>query len=180
MKKIIYTFITVLVLCVSTSYAQNEPVVNCTEAVKTLVTTQPANVQVNVSSRPQGAAANATLRNALIKDRDRQVRKNAAISLGNMKDEGSARALTRTLNDADPAVRKASYMALKKIGKSAVPSLTQALKHRNPIVRRQAAQLLGELNLSPKPEKPTSAAAKSDNSNSKAPSAEVSVAPPKT
>lgn len=54
------------------------------------------------------------------------------------------RALIRHLNDANPAVRKAAFKALRKIGKPAQPQLIAALKYnRNPIVRMQAAKLLG-------------------------------------
>lgn len=86
--------------------------------------------------------------NALKKDKDRKVRRSAAKSLASMKskDQLVIKTFIRHLNDADPAVRKEAADGLKKIGTLAVQPLTVALKkHKNPIVRRQAATLIGEI-----------------------------------
>lgn len=62
-------------------------------------------------------------------------------------DRGKAvvRALVWHLNDVNLGVRRQAYMALKRIDKPALPSLTVALKRRNALVRSQAAKLLGEI-----------------------------------
>jgi HEAT repeat protein len=99
----------------------------------------------SVNPKVQSNKAMVALRHALTKNNDRQVRKIAATSLGNIKDIESAKHLTRMLNDASPAVRRACYSALLKIGQPAVPYLSGALKHRKPLVRRLAASLLSKI-----------------------------------
>lgn len=138
-----------LVLCISGA-ANAQDVVNDAkandEAKKTTITTSAIKKTPVVQSKNTGAGV--ALVSALTQDKDRRVRRNAAKSLEkmNVKNAKAIKGLIRQLNDADPAVRKAATDALKKIGSPAIQPLTVVLKkHRNPVVRRQAATLIGEI-----------------------------------
>jgi len=98
--------------------------------------------------QPKGDKGSDALVTALRKDKDRKVRRSATKSLVamNLKNQAVIKTLVRHLNDADPAVRKEAAEGLKKIGTPALQPLTVALKkHKNPVVRRQAAILIGEI-----------------------------------
>lgn len=144
MFKRLITTMAVLAMCFSGVYAQSANNVKGSETTKKAVTANTAVKKEKVSQAKDSSASTALIA-SLTKDKDRQVRRNAARSLGDMKDAKSVKALVRQLNDADPAVRKAAYAALKNIGSPAVQPLTVALKHRNPLVRRQAATLIGKV-----------------------------------
>jgi len=139
----IITIMTVLAVCFTGAYASvcNEPKGDQTKKT----TTVDSHVKSEEAPGTRDRTATSALIASLTKDKGRQVRRNVAQSLGNMEEESAVKALVRHLNDADAAVRKAAYAGLKNIGRPAVQPLTLALKHRNPIVRRQAAQLLGEI-----------------------------------
>ncbi len=122
------------------------------EAKKTSVTVPVVKKQQVVQAQTnKGSHALVT---ALTHDKDRRVRRNAAQSLAAMhvKNPTVVKALIRHLNDADPVVRKAVSDGLKKIGPQAIQPLTVVLKkHKNPIVRRQAAILIGEISRAKQP-----------------------------
>src|SRR6266436_293168 len=81
---------------------------------------------------PEPPAAVKALAEAL-QDKDAEVRKNAAQSLGRIGKEAkfAVKALTEALKDTDLDVRGASALALGRIGKEAVsaaPALAEVLK----------------------------------------------------
>jgi hypothetical protein len=146
MHKILLTVLTATAfqtIFLASSFAQTEAVVGSTGGEQKTVATKTVK---NISPVDETSAVSA-LRRTLAVDKDRAARRNAAIAIGTMKvkDESVIKTLVRALNDADPAVRNASYDALKKIGKPATPTLTNALAHKNPVVRRAAAQIIGEI-----------------------------------
>ena len=65
--------------------------------------------------------------------------------LGAEADNNTARSLVTVLNDDDSLVRSAAEKALNLLGTDALPGLIEALKAPEPIVRLQAAELLGNL-----------------------------------
>jgi len=108
----------------------------------------------------------ASLREAM-KDKDVEIRKAAALALGNIKDPAAVPPLIEALEDNDPQVRKYAAEALEKIGdvragpylmayykdweslskmgNKAVPILIKVLKKGEPYDRLQAAQALGKI-----------------------------------
>jgi hypothetical protein len=74
------------------------------------------------------------------------LRKAAALTLGEIRDKDSLPALIRALRDKDWAVREAAVIALGKLQDSAaLDPLCQALLDSDEWVRQRAAQVLGEL-----------------------------------
>ena len=143
MTKILIATIALQAIFLSTSFAQG------TVEKPSGVESQPTAAN-SVKPLPNaGVDSTAALRSTLTMDKDRGARKNAAVSLGNLKakDAKTVKALIRHLNDADPAVSKASYAALRKLGRPIVPQLTAAMKLKRPLVRRDAAKLLSLLQL---------------------------------
>lgn len=65
--------------------------------------------------------------------------------LGAEADNNTARSLVTVLNDDDSLVRSAAEKALNLLGTDALPGLIEALKAPEPLVRLQAAELLGNL-----------------------------------
>jgi HEAT repeat protein len=178
MAKILLATLALQLLFLSSSFAQPGP----SESSAGVVQQPPATASLKQATQQQQTpSASAALRTALTRDRDSKVRRNAALSLAKMNvgDQTTIKAFIRQLNDADPAVRQASYDALKRIGKPSIPSLVAALKHRRPLVRRTAAQLLGELKPTNTPTPAASAAQRGENSSSKS-SAGTAKVPPKT
>lgn len=57
---------------------------------------------------------------------------------------GAAPVLVETLADPDSEVRRAVQGALGRVGPAAVPELVAGLRHAQPMVRRQAAELLAQ------------------------------------
>ncbi len=73
------------------------------------------------------------------------IRMEAAKALGNHDSAESIYALIQVLGDENSTVADQAELSLMKIGKLAVDPLILALGHENPIVRANAAQVLGRL-----------------------------------
>ncbi len=83
---------------------------------------------------------------ATLRDKDKQVRKNAAEALGAIADPSSISALTEALGDKDPGVRRHAVASLGHIfHDSVIPILVSALESSFTDVRSLAAKELGEL-----------------------------------
>jgi HEAT repeat protein len=144
MLKRFVVIMAVLTTCLSGAYAQTAKDVKVSATVKKRLA--PAMfVRRKPAAKAKENRAIAALIASLTTDTDRLVRRDSAMALGKMKDARSAKALVRELNDVSPAVRKSASEALKKIGTPAIQPLTAAMSHRNPIVRRRAAALIGEI-----------------------------------
>lgn len=65
--------------------------------------------------------------------------------LGAEADNDTVKSLVTVLSDGDSLVRRAAHKALNLLGTDALPGLIEALKAPEPIVRLQAAELLGNL-----------------------------------
>ena len=86
----------------------------------------------------------------MLKDKDPNIRRNAAQALGNVGPEAKAAvpALTETLKDKDDFVCQCAAYALGNIGpeaKAAVPALTEATQSKNYFVRQSAVAALGKI-----------------------------------
>ena len=86
-----------------------------------------------------------------LKDKERLVRKSAAIALGSVAQNAETRsadkavpALIETLKDENVYVRKEAAEALKKLGQE-TPVLIAELKDKNKYVRKEAAKALGKI-----------------------------------
>jgi HEAT repeat protein len=78
------------------------------------------------------------------KQYNRQARELAASVLGRIRDDLSAQALLKTLNEDDTVVRRAASKALGKMGKVALPGVLQTLAKGKPErVRALAAEIAG-------------------------------------
>jgi HEAT repeat protein len=87
---------------------------------------------------------------ALLQDRDIELRRTAAQSLGKIGDPSPAPALVSALHDPDPLVRQYSAWALGHIGEAALPIAGMALVEAlaaDPAeeVKRSAAEALGQM-----------------------------------
>jgi len=83
---------------------------------------------------------------AALKDWDSEVRRNAAISLGQIGDTRAVEPLIAALKDGDWGVRRNAATSLGQIGDTrAVEPLIAALKDRNLYVRLHAATSLGQI-----------------------------------
>jgi HEAT repeat protein len=83
---------------------------------------------------------------AALKDKDENVRKQAAYALGKIGDAQAVEPLSAALEDNDARVRRGAAEALRKIGDAqAVEPLIAALKDNDARVRKNAAEALGEL-----------------------------------
>ncbi|MEX2720691.1 MAG: HEAT repeat domain-containing protein, partial [Candidatus Wukongarchaeota archaeon] len=80
-----------------------------------------------------------------LKDKDINVRRGAAETLGKIGDARAVEPLTQSLKDGDKDVRRNSTRALGKIGEPAVEPLMMALKDKDVDVRKRAAETLGEI-----------------------------------
>lgn len=81
-----------------------------------------------------------------LKDPHPKVRKDAAIRLGESRDNRAIHALIEALGDESVGVHSvAAPKALVKIGELSVPPLIKALKHKNSVVRESAAWVLGKI-----------------------------------
>ena len=78
-----------------------------------------------------------------LKDKDVDVRKEAALSLGEIKDPRAVQPLIAILMDPDAGVRRVALGALGPIGQPAVDPLIAILKDPDDNLRRVAAQALG-------------------------------------
>ncbi|MEQ8959229.1 MAG: HEAT repeat domain-containing protein, partial [Coleofasciculus sp. C2-GNP5-27] len=65
--------------------------------------------------------------------------------LGAEADNNTVASLVTVLSDDDSMVRRAAEKALNLLGTDALPGLIEALKAPEPLVRLQAAELLGNL-----------------------------------
>lgn len=72
-----------------------------------------------------------------------RTRRNAAITLGNIRDEVAVLGLVEALSDLDDSVRLNAALALGQIGIPSVVGLQKALKDNNKKVRTDAALALG-------------------------------------
>ncbi|HJR77051.1 MAG TPA: HEAT repeat domain-containing protein [Nitrospiraceae bacterium] len=73
------------------------------------------------------------------------VRMHAAKALGRMKEPGAVPSLIPLLQDKVKAVREEAAGALAAIGTASIPSLVQALRHEEWLVRLHAVEALGKL-----------------------------------
>jgi HEAT repeat protein len=82
-----------------------------------------------------------------LKHQQPAVRLQAVRALTNdvLEPELALRRFTATLGDSDPAVRQAALQALEKLGRLAVPVMTRALSCPDPLLRAEAAHLLGRV-----------------------------------
>jgi HEAT repeat protein len=81
---------------------------------------------------------------------DEDVRADAALKLGNLKDPMAIEPLAKGLHDVDPEVRKSVVEALGRIGgERAIPLLTEALNDKEEEVRNAAAEALEGLAKAP-------------------------------
>jgi len=80
-----------------------------------------------------------------LKDPSRNVRSQTARLLGNFQDDRSIYPLLKATADVHWSVRESAENALTNFGKSAVPSLIEALTSRFLTTRFRAARLLGEI-----------------------------------
>ena len=93
-----------------------------------------------------GAADATGLICALLKDKDWEVRQEAAVALGRLSHPEACDPLVAVLNDPDADVREAAVVALGKIGDHrAVGPLVLALKDEVASVRRMAAASLSRI-----------------------------------
>jgi HEAT repeat protein len=81
---------------------------------------------------------------AALRNRDWIVRMHAAKALGRIKHPGAIEPLIPLLQDKVKAVREESAAALAAIGNPALPSLLDALKHSEWLVRLHAVEALGK------------------------------------
>ncbi|MFO1156126.1 MAG: HEAT repeat domain-containing protein [Rhodospirillales bacterium] len=82
---------------------------------------------------------------AALGDKNGDIRKAAARSLGKIGDARAVEPLTATLQDDDWNVRSAAAEALADIGSPAVSLLIATLRNRDPQVRKAAAETLGKI-----------------------------------
>jgi HEAT repeat protein/beta-lactamase regulating signal transducer with metallopeptidase domain len=81
----------------------------------------------------------------LLRDTNREVRKQAAHALGSIGDEAAVPGLKRAVSDSDTEVRRTAVESLKEIGGAeAMTALLALLKDSDPEVRRIAAEALGK------------------------------------
>lgn len=80
-----------------------------------------------------------------LEDSAPEVRQCAALGLAEKPDEAATQPLVRALNDEDAMVCNLAANALIKIGKPAVPSLIEAVKHESQAVRIHALRALAEI-----------------------------------
>lgn len=81
-----------------------------------------------------------------LKDPSPEVRKAAALALGNIGDEDSADALKGLLNGSSGEVRASMLLALGKTGsEDSFDVLVSSLGDKDPVIRARAAEALGEL-----------------------------------
>ena len=80
-----------------------------------------------------------------LKDGDTDVRQNAAVALGDIRDSQAVGPLINALNDSDTGVRWSATYALSKIGHDAVPQLIKALNNTNFLVQKHATASLGKI-----------------------------------
>jgi HEAT repeat protein len=78
-------------------------------------------------------------------NRDWIVRMHAAKALGRIKDSSAIEPLIPLLQDKVKAVREEATVALAAIGDAALPSLLEALKHSEWLVRLHAIEALGKM-----------------------------------
>ena len=81
---------------------------------------------------------------AALKNKDWIVRMHAAKALGRIKDPSAVEPMIPLLQDKVKAVREEVTIALAEIGESALPSLLEALKHTEWLVRLHAVEALGK------------------------------------
>lgn len=82
---------------------------------------------------------------AALKDADWAVREDAAVALGELRDERAVGPLIAVLCDADRAVREAAIAALTAIGEPAVEPLGSCLADPNLTVQESAAAILASI-----------------------------------
>jgi hypothetical protein len=81
-----------------------------------------------------------------LKDSDAGVRRQAAVSLGQMDNARAVPALIEALKDAEPGVKQRAIVALGQLGDArAAAGLAATLKDASPDIRARAASALGEL-----------------------------------
>lgn len=93
-----------------------------------------------------GSQAVEPLIDALVNNKNRDVRKNAAVVLGMIKDARALDALVKCLKDRDGIVRWSSAWSLGEIGDvGAIDGLVDALKDSYSTTRHRAAEALGKI-----------------------------------
>jgi HEAT repeat protein len=92
-------------------------------------------------------SASPALVTILEKDRDALVRHNAAEALGKIGGETKTvvAALGRAMRDSDQDVMTAAAMALANFGRASVPELRMALKEKDNLVRKNAAEAIAKI-----------------------------------
>jgi len=100
-----------------------------------------------VALRRIGSPAVSALTKAL-KDQDVKVKRGATFALAGIGTEAQATIpiLIELLSDNDDQVRLNASIALRGIGASAIPELTEAMQHKNPLIRKGATIALGQIN----------------------------------
>ncbi|XWK86878.1 MAG: HEAT repeat domain-containing protein [Phormidium sp.] len=84
----------------------------------------------------------------VLKDENVLVRRGATFALAGISAEAQQTIpiLIEMLSDNDQQVRLNASIALRGIGATATPALTEALQHKNPLIRKGAAIALGQIN----------------------------------
>ncbi|MBN1893988.1 HEAT repeat domain-containing protein, partial [bacterium] len=82
---------------------------------------------------------------AALSDPDRDVRSQAAMLLGNFRDDRSISPLIRAMTDRHWIVRESAEISLHNFGERSVPPLLDALSSKVWTLRFRAARLLGEI-----------------------------------
>ncbi|CAG0947812.1 partial putative phycocyanin operon protein Z, partial [Anaerolineae bacterium] len=82
---------------------------------------------------------------AALSSQDKQIRLQAAKTLGKIADPRTIPSLISVLNDDDSRIRKTAADSLVQIGKPAIQALLVALKDQNPRTRSRAAYALGQI-----------------------------------
>jgi len=101
-------------------------------------------IKINVAALPTRIDVNSLIQD--LKREKPEVRKEAAVILGEVKDKKAVDPLIQALKDEDSGVRKSAAEALGKIGDArAVDPLIQALKDESGSVRKSAAEALGKI-----------------------------------
>jgi HEAT repeat protein len=106
---------------------------------------------------PDAKAASIDLIYAMLRDKEKEVRNHAALALLHVNPEPSlaAPAFRQGLRDRKAlGVTDCAVEALTKLGPAAVPELREALKDKDKVVRRLAAEVLGKLGAAAMPAVP--------------------------
>jgi hypothetical protein len=85
----------------------------------------------------------------MLKEKDKAVRLEAVVALGEMPDARAVNTLIQMLRDEEVEIRRAAIEALRKIGGPSTRPLVKALKDKDGFVRMSAADLLDGLGWKP-------------------------------